>query len=53
MIRKIYASLLAIIFFTAPGYAQDLKDGADASLTQPQPFLFTISTLNPSGRTGA
>lgn len=50
MIRKIYASLLAIAFFSAPAYTQSLNNGPNASLGQPQPFLFTVNTLNPSGR---
>jgi hypothetical protein len=50
--RKIYAAIT--LFFMLSGFcrAQQLMKTTSAAATfeQPQPFLFTVNTLNPSGR---
>jgi len=51
MVRKIYFSLFILLSINGALKAQTLdRDIAGASLTQPQPFLYTINGLNPAAR---
>lgn len=51
IMKKTYLFILLFTSIIKVSYAQQLVDGgANSSFSQPQPFLFTISTLNPQGR---
>jgi len=52
MIKKIYLPLFFLMLIIECCQAQQLMQTTpqNSTLEQPQPFLFTINTLNPSGR---
>lgn len=50
MARKIYFGLLILLIAGFATKGQTLSQEPTSSLAQPQPFLFTINTLNPAAR---
>ncbi|HWZ04304.1 MAG TPA: hypothetical protein VNX40_11890 [Mucilaginibacter sp.] len=50
MIRKIYTTLLLLLSVSYVLKAQSNDDSGLGSLSQPQPFLYTINALNPAAR---
>jgi hypothetical protein len=50
MNRKIFLALIVFLSVIQLSKAQLQNEGQDASLAQPQPFLYTINGLNPAAR---
>ncbi|WPV00372.1 hypothetical protein SNE26_01155 [Mucilaginibacter sp. cycad4] len=50
--KKTYLFIFLFVSIFKVSYAQQLPagDAANSTFSQPQPFLFTVSTLNPQGR---